>query len=81
MPIGRAFGIKTIVVRWKSARSGGNVQGDLNGFEELGIKVDWLGNVLLMQVPIVGTVVFMKEWAAEKKTPRKGTGGIAWADE
>ena len=40
-------------------------QGDLSGFEKLGIEIDWSGNVLFMQVPIVGTLVFMKEWAAE----------------
>ena len=46
--------------------AGQNFQGDLSGFEELGIEVDWSGNVLFMQVPIVGSLAFMEEWAAGK---------------
>ena len=33
---------------------------DLNGFRELGIKVDCSGNVKFMQVPIVGGDAFVR---------------------
>ena len=32
----------------------------------MGIEEDWSGNALFMQVPIVGSQAFMKEWAADK---------------
>ena len=67
MAIGRAFGVKNIFTKMKvHPLAGDNFQGDLSGFEELGIEIDWSGNVLFMQVPIVGSLAFMKEWAAGK---------------
>ena len=55
MAIGRAFGVKNNFGRMKVyPLAGQNFQGDLSGFEELWIEVDWSGNVLFMQVPIVG---------------------------
>ena len=67
MAIGRAFGVKNNFSKMKVyPLAGEGFQGDLSGFEELGIEIDWSGNVLFMQVPTAGTVAFVKEWAAEK---------------
>ena len=46
--------------------AGRGFQGDLSGFERMGIKVDWTGNVKFMQVPIAGSPQFINEWAEQK---------------
>ena len=46
--------------------AGAAFEGDLSGFERLGIEVDWSGNVKFMQVPIAGSDEFLREWADEK---------------
>ena len=40
--------------------------GDLSKFEELGIKIDYSGDVKFMQVPIAGSPAFIKEWVDSK---------------
>ena len=40
--------------------------GDLSKFVELGIKIDYSGDVKFMQVPIAGSPAFIKEWVATK---------------
>jgi hypothetical protein len=67
MAIGWAFGVKNIFSKMKVyLMAGQKFLGDLSGFEEMGIEVDWSGNVLFMQVPIVGSQAFMEEWATDK---------------
>ena len=39
--------------------------GELEGYRQLGIKVDLSGNVVFMKVPIAGSAAFCKEWAFE----------------
>ena len=57
MAIGRAFGVKNNFTKMKVYPLAGELfQGDLSGFEELGIEIDWSGNVLFMRVPIVGAL-------------------------
>ena len=43
--------------------AGQRFSGDLTRFIELGIPVDYSGNVKFMQVPIVGSTQFIREWA------------------
>ena len=40
--------------------------GDLEGYRQLGIKVDLSGNVVFMKVPIAGSAAFCKEWGRLK---------------
>ena len=44
----------------------------MSKFEELGIKIDYSGNVKFMQVPISGTREFINEWVATKMGIIKG---------
>jgi len=46
--------------------AGDRFSGDLSKFAALGIPVDYSGNVKFMQVPIVGSPEFMREWATQK---------------
>jgi len=46
--------------------AGRGFTGDLSRFEELGIKIDYSGNVKFMQVPVVGSREFVKEWVGQK---------------
>ena len=46
--------------------AGDNFSGDLSGFRQLGIKVDFSGNVAFMKVPIVGSTEFFSEWVKQK---------------
>ena len=76
----RAFGVNTNSSKMKVyPLAGQHFQGDFSGFEELGIIIDWLGNVLFMQVPIVGSGAFTREWATEKmKDTAKVVEGLRW---
>ena len=44
-----------VSVGWRSS------QGDLSGFEQLGIEIDWSGKLLFMQVPVAEGLAIMKE--------------------
>ena len=46
--------------------AGDAFDGDLEEFKRMGIKVDYSGNVKFMQVPIVGSEAFIKEWVGAK---------------
>eukprot|EP00973_Karenia_brevis_P032808 4528898-Karenia_brevis.AAC.1 len=46
--------------------AGGQFTGDVSGFERLGIKVDYSGNLKFMQIPIVGDDGFIAEWVETK---------------
>jgi hypothetical protein len=46
--------------------AGERFTGDLTKFTDLGIKVDYSGNLKFMQVPIVGDAVFLREWGEQK---------------
>jgi hypothetical protein len=39
---------------------------ELDGFRQLGVKIDYSCNVKFMQVPVTGNGDFMREWAASK---------------
>ena len=39
---------------------------ELDGFRQLGVNIDYSGNVKFMQVPIVGDSEFIKEWVEAK---------------
>eukprot|EP00973_Karenia_brevis_P071577 9945294-Karenia_brevis.AAC.1 len=46
--------------------SGDRFTGDMSGFERLGIKVDYSGNLKFMQVPVVGDDEFLAAWVEAK---------------
>ena len=46
--------------------AGERFTGDLSKFTDLGITVDYSGNVKFMQVPIVGSEAFIREWLQYK---------------
>ena len=46
--------------------AGHRFSGDLSRFEAMGIQIDYSCNVKFMQVPIVGSPEFVKEWVATK---------------
>ena len=46
--------------------AGRGCRADLSKFVDLGINIDYSGNVKFMQVPIVGDVAFVQEWAESK---------------
>ena len=46
--------------------AGDRFTGDLSKFIELGCKIDYSGNVKFMQVPVVGSPAFVKEWVGQK---------------
>jgi len=52
--------------------AGDQFRGDLSKFVALGIPVDYSGNVKFMQVPIVGSAAFFREWATYKLGIIKG---------
>ena len=52
--------------------AGDRFTGDLSKFVELGIPVDYSGNIKFMQVPIVGSPQFIREWATYKLGIIKG---------
>lgn len=57
--------------------AGEHFTGDLSKFVELGIKIDYSGNVKFTQVPIVGTEEFMMAWTKDKMGVIRGIlGGI-----
>ena len=46
--------------------AGDKFRGDLSSFERLGITVDYSRNVTFIQVPVVGSDEFVKEWVKQK---------------
>ena len=46
--------------------AGDRFTGDLSRFIELGVQVDYSCNVKFMQVPVVGSPEFVKEWVGQK---------------
>ena len=52
--------------------AGDQFTGDLSKFVELGITIDYSGNVKFMQVPIAGSTQFIKDWVAYKMGIIKG---------
>ena len=61
--------------------AGRRFTGDLSKFTELGIPIDYSGNVKFMQVPIAGTPEFIREWVTYKmgivKKILKGIAGLS----
>ena len=60
--------------------AGHQFAGDLSKFIEMGIKVDYSGNVKFMQVPIAGSAQLIKDWVGYKmgiiKVILSGIGGL-----
>ena len=46
--------------------AGNNFSGDLSRFTNLGIKVDYFGDLKVLLEPIVGSEAFVKEWVSQK---------------
>ena len=61
--------------------AGAGFTGDLSKFVELGIPIDYSGNVKFMQVPIAGSSGFLREWATYKlgiiQKILEGIGGLS----
>ena len=72
LAIGAEYGIRnnyTKMVLYPLA--GQRFTGEVARFAELGIKIDYSGNVKFMQVPIAGSAAFIREWIDTKM-------GIIW---
>eukprot|EP00973_Karenia_brevis_P092414 12412320-Karenia_brevis.AAC.1 len=46
--------------------AGQEFQGNLQEFRDMGVQIDYTGDVKFMQVPVVGSAAFVGEWAAQK---------------
>ena len=46
--------------------AGNDFQGDISGFERLGIEIDRSQNIVFMKAPLMGTTAFLQAFAEDK---------------